>query len=191
MEKITAAMQMKIEKLESSVFDLENKTDKLNTEVGKLRGGNAELRNQIEQYRKENENFKREQNEHEQHSRQWNLRVYGVPEVEGDESVEDCVRKCMKVFTEKVGVPVTDRDVEIAHRSGKRQGTTGRPRPILVRFFSRRQRGVVLAARRKLKQSGISIGEDLTSANYRLLKQVGAHSATMTSWSSNGKILPT
>ncbi|KAL8605641.1 hypothetical protein ACOMHN_050316 [Nucella lapillus] len=62
-------------------------------------------------------------------------------------------------------------DVEIAHRAGKKPEGGGRPRPILIRFLSRRQRGRVLAARRKLKQSGISVGEDLTEHNYPLLKK--------------------
>ncbi|KAL8592543.1 hypothetical protein ACOMHN_030228 [Nucella lapillus] len=68
-------------------------------------------------------------------------------------------------------------DIEIAHRVGKPGGA--KPRPIIARFFSRRLRGRVLADRQKLKQSGVSVGEDLTQRNYQLLKRATEHSATM------------
>ncbi len=112
--------------------------------------------------------------------------MYGVPEKPG-ETVDECVQKCVDVFSTRLGVPVTKADIEIAHRSGKPGGA--RPRPILARFLSRRLRSSVLASRRKLKQTGISIGEDLTSLNYKLLKKTQITTASLTAWSSNGKIL--
>ena len=99
----------------------------------------------------------------------------------------DCIKKCVAVFTDQVGVPVAEGDIEIAHRSGKPGGS--RPRPILARFFCRKKISLVLAARRKLKWSGVSIGEDLTRINYKVLTKANEHSATLATWSSNGKIL--
>ena len=131
--------------------------------------------------------MKRDLNDQEQHGRQFNLRVCGVPERKGEkETVEECVNHCLEVFTGKVGVAVSKEDIEIAHRTGKPGGD--RPRPIIVRFFSRRVRGSVLTQRRNLKRTGVSVGEDLTQLNYQLLKKVHQHSATLSTWSSNGKI---
>ncbi|KAL8609857.1 hypothetical protein ACOMHN_020692 [Nucella lapillus] len=130
--------------------------------------------------------LQRDLNDQEQHSRQWNLRVYGVKENQG-ESAEGCVQKCMEVFSNKVGVTVRTDDIDIAHRAGKPGGS--RPRPILARFCSRRLRSQVLADRKQLKQTGVSVGEDLTFANYRLLKRASDHSASLAAWSANGKIL--
>ncbi|KAL8592237.1 hypothetical protein ACOMHN_030912 [Nucella lapillus] len=75
----------------------------------------------------------------------------------------------------------------MAHRTGKPGGP--RPQPIIVRFHSRMLRSRVLADRRKLKKTGVSVGEDLTLLNYKLLKRAEQHSATLSAWASNGKIL--
>ncbi|KAL8567425.1 hypothetical protein ACOMHN_010016 [Nucella lapillus] len=76
-------------------------------------------------------------------------RVYGVTECQGDrETVDHCVDQCVAIFTKKVGVSVSKTDIEIAHRAGKPGGT--RPRPIIVRFHSRRARGMVLEKRRRV-----------------------------------------
>ena len=188
MAKMMDRLDGRMEKLEGEVFELKNDRDGLSAKVKKLAEENKELRGQVEQCRREERAVRRDINDHEQHGRQFNVRVYGVPEVQGkQESVEDCVLKCTNIFTSKVGVPVKGEDIEIAHRVGKAGGA--RPRPILVRFLTRRLRGRVLADRKRLKQSGVSVSEDLTLSNYKLLKKANDHSATLAAWSSNGKIL--
>jgi hypothetical protein len=187
MNKVVANLTNRMDKLESDVFDPHTQKDKLGAEVVKLRGENMELKGQLEQRSKESNIIKQAQNDNEQHGRQWNIRVYGIAEATTDEPVSVCIKMCVSVIKEKVGVEVTEKDIELAHRTGKRGGA--RPRPIIARFFSRQVRGEVLTNRRKLKQSGISIGEDLTQANYNLLKAATAHSATLAAWSTHGKIL--
>ncbi|XP_076455802.1 uncharacterized protein LOC143290334 [Babylonia areolata] len=118
------------------------------------------------------DNLRNSINDQEQHGRQWNIRVFGVREAQGQETAEDCLKKCLSIFTEKLEVPVSVSDIDIAHRTGKVGAGGGRPRPIIVRFMSRGKRGQVLTARRKLKQTGITVGEDLTQTNYRLLKKL-------------------
>lgn len=136
--EITARLDPRLEQLESIVFDLRNERDVLASEVKTLREENRELRDKVEQCVKEDGNIKRELNDQEQHGRQFNVRVYGVPEVQGgQETVDDCVEHCTQIFTKKIGVPLTKNDIEIAHRTGKPGGS--RPRPIIVRFHSRKE----------------------------------------------------
>lgn len=188
MNSTARRLEDKMDKLEGEIFDLKNEKDALKTEVDKLREENRDLHRKIEQSKKENVSVRGVINDHEQHGRQFNLRVFGIPEVKtGSEDVGDCVKKCVDVFSNKVGVKVEEQDVEMAHRIGRPGG--GRPRAIIVRFHSRRLRGQVLAERRKLKQSGVSIGEDLTAQNYKLLKSATQHSAVMSAWSSHGKVI--
>ena len=71
----------------------------------------------------------------------------------------------------------------------KKIRSSTRARPILVRFFDRKKRDSVIISRRNLKNKGIVIGEDLTYANYQVFRKASEHSATMSVWSSNGKIL--
>ncbi|XP_076446342.1 uncharacterized protein LOC143283850 [Babylonia areolata] len=80
----------------------------------------------------------------------------GQAHVHPASSADPVVAFIVEIFTNKVGVSVDAEDIEMAHRSG-RPGT-GKPRPILVRFYSRQKKKSVLENRRKLKQSGISIG---------------------------------
>ena len=112
--------------------------------------------------------------------------MFKVPEKE-KETAADCTAKVCAIFSDKVGIPITASDIEVAHRTGQRNST--RARPILVRFFDRKKRDSVLTNRRNLKNKGIVIGEDLTYANYQVFRKASEHSATMSVWSSNGKIL--
>ncbi|KAL8625399.1 hypothetical protein ACOMHN_044542 [Nucella lapillus] len=187
-------LNRRLDVLETNVFDLQKDKDTLMQKTNELQKENVSLRSQLDGTKKEISELKAEQNDHEQHGRLWNVRVFGLKETEG-ETVGDCVQKVVEVITSKLGVAVQPEEVEMAHRSGKPMGPAGastvrsRPRPILVRFHSRQKKSEVLKNRRKLKQTGISIGEDLTMANLRLLKQTEGHSAVMSAWSSNGKIV--
>ncbi|KAL8575854.1 hypothetical protein ACOMHN_014859 [Nucella lapillus] len=109
-------------------------------------------------------------------------------------SSSDCIKKVCRVFSDMVGVPITEHDIEVAHRTGRRtpdpQGQTRKCRLVIVRFNSRKKDDV-LANRRRLKgnRQKISIREDLTFPNYKLLTEAKQHSATLDAWSTNGKII--
>ena len=107
--------------------------------------------------------MQKEQNDQQQYSRRWNLRVFKVPEGDG-ETVDDCRKKCCDIFDQKVNVKTAVTDIEVAHRTGTPGGT--KSRPVLVRFFDRKLPDQILANRRKIKNEGIVIGEDLTFANH-------------------------
>lgn len=183
---LTDSFMEKIEKFEGRVFDIEAKTDKLEAEVKSLKKCNENLTNAIKQQDRRIKETEREQNDQQQYSRRWNLRVFRVPEREG-ETADDCTSKVCAIFSDKVGVPTKASEIEVAHRAGQRGGT--RARPVLVRFFDRKKRDLILSSRRNLKNKGYVIGEDLTFANYQLSKKANEHSATMSVWSANGKIL--
>ena len=190
MERLRTTLSNRIDKLEGSIFSLENERDQMKQEIVKVKKENVDLQQQLQQRMKETAELRRGLNDQEQHGRQWNLRVYGVKEAVG-ETAEDCAEKCRTIFSQQLGVPTQEGDIEVAHRSGKpaTPGSGDRPRPIIIRFFSRTHRRKVLSVRKKLKGAGVSVGEDLTLANYKLLRQVSGHSATLSAWSVNGKIM--
>ena len=129
--------------------------------------------------------MRKEQNDQQQYSRRWNLRVFKVPEGDG-ETAEDCRKKCCDIFNQKVNVKTAVTDIEVALRTGTPTGT--KSRPILVRFFDRKLRDQILANRRKLKNKGIVIGEDLTFASHKIYMAAVKHSACSSAWTVNGKI---
>ena len=121
-------------------------------------------------------------NDVEQYGRRWLLRIHGAPTQEN----ENCVETCKALFNNKLSVNVESSDIEAAHRLRPRND--GRPPAIIVRFQRRDKRQLVIQERRKLKGSGISISEDLTALNMKLLNRVQNHDGISQSWSSNGNI---
>ena len=126
-----------------------------------------------------------DQNDQQQYDRRWNLRVYNVEEKAG-ETADDCAKKSCRIFTDLIGVPTTEEDLEAAHRTGST--TMGKRHPVIVRFQSRKLKDKVLANQRKLKGKGVSVDEDLMAANYKLARDAYKHPYTLASWSSQGKV---
>lgn len=183
---MTDNVMEKLEKLEGQMLDMESKTAAVAKEVKVVKGKTTRLEHNLNDHELRMRKLEKEMNDAEQYSRRWNLRVYKVPEVKGAETADDCAKKVAGIFSNQVGVPITRVDIEVAHRAGK---PGDKPRPILVRFFDRKKRDEVLANRKKLKGKGIAIDEDLTWQNYQLSKRASQSSATMSVWSSGGKIL--
>lgn len=152
----------------------------MQSEINALKSENASLREQLN-------TVQSKQNDAEQYDRRWNVRVFNAAERQG-ETAADCGKRCAEIFTERLGVPTVETDIEAAHRVGTVDAAKKRPRPIIIRFHNRALRDKVLANRKRLKGQGISIAEDLTPANYKLERAAYRHSATMATWTVNGKI---
>lgn len=76
--------------------------------------------------------------------------------------------------------------MEVVHRVGISRN--GRPQAIIAKFVRPDDRDRVLRARSVLKGSGISISEDLTADNQKILARVKDCTEVESSWSWNGKI---
>jgi len=185
MKELTDGVTRRMEVLEAQFLEMECKANKTDKDLKVLQGKTTRQQNNLNEHEIRIQALEREQNDLQQYSRRWNLRVYKVPEASG-ETTESCRSKVSQICTDLVGVTITLQDIEVAHRSGK---PGSRPRPILVKFFDRKKRDEVLANRRKLKNKGYAIDEDLTVANYKLSKKAAEHSASMAVWSASGKIL--
>ncbi|KAL8594528.1 hypothetical protein ACOMHN_028882 [Nucella lapillus] len=183
---LTDMFKEKIEGIEGRLLDVECKIDNLESGSRNAKKFNKGLKNMVTQCDSHLKQCEKEQNDLQQYSRRWNLRVYRVPE-QTKETAGDCVDKVVKIVNEGVGVKLTQGDVEVAHRTGHQSGKQARP--IIVRFFDRRKRDEILQNRRNLKNKGTVIGEDFTYANNQLSKRAMEHSLTMSVWSSNGRIL--
>ena len=245
MTKTVNSLTKKVEVLENKVYELERDRDTLTNAVQATKEENADLKVQVESQHRSLARAEVEHNALEQYTRRWSLVVHGLAEG-NNETKQDCIDKCCKLFTESVGVKVTQADIEIAHRLGAKdsdrvsrsgggrgpvsgtggtQGTGGggeseaaamadtadgvnwgagdwgegtggqreerkkNTRPIIIRFHSRMLRESVLVKRRLLKGKNISIGEDMTNKNYKLLKRASSHPATESAWYSKGQVV--
>lgn len=167
----------KIERQEGDIHDLKVALDKKEAQVQSLTTSMKSLGSKIEA-------FESRANDLEQYSRRNSVRVFGVPET-SKESTDDLV---LKVVSEHLSCPMTKANIDRSHRSGKPR-TDDKPRPILVKLSSHRMKAELMKERRKLKGSGISIQEDLTSLNHKILIKLATHPKVEAAWSIDGRVM--
>ena len=130
-------------------------------------------------------------NDVEQYSRRLNIRIYGIS-LNDNESYDETVVSLIK---NKLGLECDQNDIESAHPlpsrshpSTSHSSPTKQRTSFIVRFRKNQKRIEVLKNRRKLKGTGISITEDLTSLNSQLLTRLHNHDGIQSSWSWNGQV---
>ena len=122
-------------------------------------------------------------NDNEQYSRRHNARISGFDEEQG----EICGEKIATFCKEKLKVDISDKNIDRAPRVGKPR--EDRPRAIIVRFNSHKDKIAVMRQRRELYSSHYYINEDLTSRNQHLLYEAKKKCRNVGSaWSKDGKI---
>ena len=106
----------------------------------------------------------------EQYGRRENLRLHNILEVPGNK--DDGETEIIKVAKE-LNVKLESKDIQRAHRLGKKKPSAEKPRPIIVRFTSYKKRNEIIHAKRNLKKSeaykNSFISEDLTPLRAKLL----------------------
>ena len=80
------------------------------------------------------------------------------------------------------------KDIARTHRLGKRHENAEKPRPIIVRFPTYRQRKQVFDVKKKLKGQKIVITENLTKKRYKLLQKCIETFGRDKTWSFDGRI---
>lgn len=101
----------------------------------------------------------------EQYTRRQSLRISGIPE----EASEDCLSKTLNALNDSLHLdpPLAPSDIDRIHRTG-RPRTDNKPRAVLIKFVSYRQRQRVTDNRKELDGSDIYVNEDLTRKRNQL-----------------------
>ena len=204
--KLETLLMNRLESLEEKVnsleMDMHNMDDKFKNKMKALESKNESLNDQVESltYRTKKNDIK--MNEIEQYSRRNNLRFRGI-KVEPKETVTDAVIRVvntmLKLQNDSHGhtVSLSHSDIEVAHyikirkppgASVNESNRSKQVQSIIVRFFDRNMRDRIIRARKQLKKSPITICEDLTAANQRLLETLNSVESVSKSWSWNGKL---
>lgn len=129
---------------------------------------------------KETESLRRDNDMLQQYTRRNNLRIYGIPEKQ-NENTDAIVINLLK---EKLNIDLGIDRIERSHRIGNLK--TGRH--IIVKFSSYRDRHRIFENRRKLKGTGIVISEDLTKTRLNILKSAQKKFNRENVWSLDGTI---
>ncbi|KAK9732013.1 hypothetical protein QE152_g13208 [Popillia japonica] len=147
---------------------------RLQQQVEDLKAEVKMLRTELSEVNKKNEML-------EQHSRSYNLRIFGVKEQANEDVNEVVIDLCKR----KLSVDVQLCDIDIAHRLKSKEGTT---LPIIVSFVRRSLKKKIFNNKRKLKGSNIFVKEDLTTFRMSLLKELANYSPKGSWWTYNGKL---
>lgn len=169
-----------VEALSQSLKEAHSRIDSLSGEVKNLR---VELQ-RIELRTQEKED------ELEQYQRRNNVRIFGVPEVQGEVTDE----LVLNIFRETIGVDLPLNSIERSHRVGaprvpREVDKAPRPRPIIVRFQSHRDRREIFAKKKALKGSGMVLREDLTPRRAEVLRRAVERHGVRKVWTVDGRVV--
>ncbi|PIK43755.1 putative exosome complex exonuclease RRP44 [Apostichopus japonicus] len=164
-----------IDKLDSRVLEVEKKLDDSNKD-------NYELKERLA--KQEEGQFLKINTDMEQYSRRNNLRIFGMKEDPNENTMDVFV----KLAKEKLKLELNSDFIDRCHRLGRSTPGTN-PRPILVKFLSYQHRREVIKARRNLKGSGITIKEDITMMNNRLLTETHRHVKVSNCWTVERRVI--
>ena len=127
-------------------------------------------------------------NDLEQYGRRNNLIIYGLNSDNRYESSQETAEGIAGVISDKLGLNVSPLDIDIAHRLGKFQ--EGTSRPVIAKFVQRQMKNTIMKNVKYLKNTRISINEDLTKLNRKVLSSMRLKDkANVTkTWSYDGKL---
>ena len=155
----------------------------LNQHLDLLEGKLAINENVSSNLKKEVDKLRDELDDQQQYSRRTCLLLHGVKE----EQREDVESKVKEVLDSKLEVKLDEKDIARTHRLGKKKDD-GKPRPIIIRFLSYRQRKKVFDKKRKLKGSKIILTENLSKKRYALLQRCKTEFGMDKVWSYDGRV---
>lgn len=111
------------------------------------------------------------------------LRFNGMEE-QGQENILDLITS---FINNKLNVSCSHNDINYLYRVGNINNSR-KPRPILINFVTNLKCKEIVNARKLLKNSGISIYEELTKRRYNLLQLAKKKHGRTNAWSLNGKV---
>ena len=87
-----------------------------------------------------------------------------------------------------MGLEISAYDIDVAHRLGNYQDQ--KIRPVIVKFVSRQTKFNVMKNTKKLKGTTLSVNEDLTNLNHKVLSSMRLKDKTkvVKAWSYEGKL---
>ena len=174
------ALLTKVEKLEDFMGVSETVTTRLVEENKRLQENVEELKLKLD--------------DNEQRSRNGCLVFHGVSEEE-NENTDDLV---LDLINNKLDLKdICIDDIQRSHRLGPKRLTSNtrstrsgnRPRPIILRFVSYRDREKVFRTKSKLKGTKLVITENLTQRRFSLLQAALTKYGKGTTWTNEGRIL--
>nr|CAI5826836.1 unnamed protein product [Callosobruchus analis] len=113
------------------------------------------------------------------------IRILGIDEKDN----ENPFLTSSEFFSNRLGIPCTLSDIDVAFRIGNTADKQSRPRVLLSTLSTSSKRNDIMRAKKfKLKRSNVTIYEDLTRDNFKLLQKAKKTFGGKNAWSTGGKI---
>lgn len=164
-DSIVAELQSIIESNKAVITKLQESLDERDKRIGKLECQLTKKTDELEQYQ-----------------RRQCLRIFGVKEEVGEDTDKIAID-----VAEKIGVKLELADIDRSHRVGIRR--EDKARPVIIKFTSYRKRSEVFRNKRLLKQTGVTVREDLTKIRHKLLMDCIAKYGVGNVWTTDGVII--
>lgn len=188
-DEIKETLAPAINILEGKVLKIEIDNQALNKQVTILKSNEKKHLEKEKELEEKISNLEDRIIRNEQYSRRSNVRISGLFEREG----EDTVQLVTGFFKEKMKIEVNttpENLIEAAHRLDVKSAAAkvNGARPVLVRFRSVATKIEVMKARRQLKGQPLYINEDLCREIQTLFNRVRKHSKIDQAWTWNGTV---
>ena len=147
---------------------------------------NSRLKKQNESLHRRLIDIEYQVDENEQHDRNINLVIKGVPESNN----EDTTKKFVDALNEHYegGNRLKTSDIKRSHRLGKRIPNAAKPRPIIARFARETKKMDTFRNKSKLKGKGVSLSENLTKYRADVYRKACDKLNYKNVWSWEGRI---
>lgn len=173
------------EKFISSVADnvvKKIKIDELNKNIGHIQKNISQQDTEVKHLQEQNKQLIEKLDSVEQYTRNRNIRVYGLQEHDR-ENIEE---KICDMLTSKLGLNITPDMIEHTYRIGKKSPDA--IRPVMAKFDSIGSKNIVIKNRKKLKNTGIVVAEDLTRKRHLILKEAVERLGGRNVWTLDGTV---
>ena len=157
--------------------DMKRANDVAVTRITQLEQQNVDLRRKVQTAMSEVDNLQ-------QYSIRNRLLFHGITESSDEDTDQLVIDQC----NEKLNLSITRGMLERTHRLGPKRDQGGKPRAIIVKFCSCRNRRLIFINKKRLKGTGVTITESLTKARMELVKEVHKIVGDGNTWTSDGNV---
>ena len=191
-EKIVGAVMKRLEIIEGELHDNAIENSKLKKEMQKCKEENEALKKENQTVKKEmeakNDKVTETVNNLEQYGRRNNIRISGLTHDSKFETSAQSAEGIATLLNDKMNLNLSAYDIDVVHRLGRFE--IGKIRPVIVKFVQREVKFNVMRNAKHLKNTPISVNEDLTQLNQKVLSSIRlkAKHEVAKGWSQEGKL---
>lgn len=161
--------------------------EKFNERMKRMDTQLGQVQLEVKALRDENLQLKKSADSREQYARAQNVRIFGLQR-HVDENSVSLKANILDLFKNKLKIDMSENDLRNVHRVGSKISVPDKPPAVLVQFANSDLRSAVFKQRKLLKNTQLSVREDLTQNRLSLLKSAVNKFTSKNAWCLHGNI---